>query len=155
MKECAFSLRLPELTHPYRVSNRMHQALINVNDDPNGRYNPISMKALRRLGLVTYQDKDSLDVQGGTRRGTVTARGRAVLGGVRDFTPPPITKHYSVEPDWTGPRCDWCTKPNHTGTPWPLTETGKYTATQRLCESCVGCITRNERLRNQPTTSGV
>lgn len=142
MTDYAFSLRLPTLSRPYRVSVSMHRTLINVNSDPTGRYNPTTMNTLKRLGLVTHQDRDSLDVQGRTRRGTVTERGRAVLGGVREFQRAPVMKRHLTEPEWTGPRCDWCDRPVHPDNTDVTTGVTGDDGTRRLCDPCHRYINR-------------
>lgn len=142
MKDYAFSLRIPDRTHPYRVSGRMHQALINVNSDPTGRYNPITMNALKRLGLVTHQERDARDVQGCTRRGAITERGRAVLGGVREFHQTPVPKRHLTEPDWTGHRCVWCDRPVHPDTPDVTPDVTDGDEHRRLCDPCHRYINR-------------
>ena len=142
MKDYAFSLRVPTRTHPYRVSGRMRQALINVDSDPTGRYNTNTMNALKRLGLVTHQDGDARDVQGCTRRGAITERGRVVLGGVREFHPASLMKRHLTEPDWTGPRCVWCDRPVHPDTPDVTTSVLGDDEHRQLCGSCRRYITR-------------
>ncbi len=151
MKDYAFSLRIPTRTHPYRVSGRMHRTLINVDSDPTGRYNPTTMNALKRIGLVTHQERDSLDVHGGTRRGVVTERGRAVLDGVREFHREPIVKRHLTEPEWNGPRCVWCERPVH---PDNANVTGDVTGDDEprlLCDPCHRYIARTCSLERADT----
>lgn len=143
MNDYAFSLWFPTLTSPYRVSGRMHQTLINVNPDPTGRYNPTTMNTLKHLGPVTHKERDSLDVQGCTRRDTVTERGRAVLGGVREFHPVSVMKRHLTEPDWTGPpMCVWCDRPVPPDTPNVTTNVTGDNEPRRLCDPCHHYITR-------------